>query len=266
MNNFPNKRDYWYGFAIALLGGVFIFVTAVVNPSKINSQLGLVSTVASIILSVIAIIYTLVDSSNSKQTSSKIVTASETISNVTKDIETSSSNLTLLISKFSELDIHTSITRIEALVKCVDKNIKTIIEIPKTDFTPPANNEVSQNNREENTRVSRRLIKSLNTVYKAKELLYVAYKLIDKNKNIQILVDIVIKLDTTGEVDDLTDNFKEALYVGIVGIFGFMGCYDWSQDGYFSNFNNDLMDIIEDVEENKKEFVGKVNIELSKLA
>ena len=264
MNNFPTKRDYWYGLTIAVFGGVFVFVSAVVNPSNINSKLGLVSTVASIILSVIAIIYTLVDSSNSKQTSSKIITASETISNVTKNIETSSSNLTSLITKFSDLDILNRISGIETIVKGVDENVSTVLKNTMESFVSPIKSPISSSNKEETTRVAKALINSLPPIYKAKQLLYIIHKLIGINKGISKALDILNKSTILKKEEFINPDARETFFAGTVGILNSLRCYAWNEEGHFTNFNVGLNDIIKFVEDTEKEFVKSVDNELKK--
>lgn len=189
MNDFPTKRDYWYGVIIALLSAIFLVISFVVNPSKVNSELGLASTIASIILSFIAIIYTLVDSSNNKNTSSKIIEASQKISTSTNEINTSTASLTNLTQTLISLNLDKKFLNLENTLGGVEECVTTMNSTFGNDISEIKNsinnlpmtksNELTSGEIDTDTikSVAHSLIKRLSEeYYHANEIIYVVYK------------------------------------------------------------------------------------------
>jgi hypothetical protein len=185
MRSFPTKRDFWYIFSIFIIINVFLLVHWSTNPSVLGAKLELASTLISIILSVIAIIYTLVDSSNNKTSSSKIIESANTIEKVTTEVNASTKTLDELIKNLTDLAIDTklsniyeSMTSMSLAVDMVDTNIA---DIKKSISTYMPN---SDNNTTTNAVLDKSLSKTgiylaeklLESYYHMNEIIYFVYK------------------------------------------------------------------------------------------
>src|SRR5699024_5429399 len=76
---FPCRKDLTYWILMLILVLIFLFVFCQKNPSLVNSQLALLTTVSSITLAVIAIIFSFIQSSlNTKQLNDILKSSMET--------------------------------------------------------------------------------------------------------------------------------------------------------------------------------------------
>ncbi|QZY56644.1 hypothetical protein [Crassaminicella profunda] len=248
----------------------------VVNPGRLNTELGLVSTITSIILSVIAIIYTLVDSSNNKKTSEKIIDASNTITTVTKDIEGSSSKLSALIEDLSTLDLLNKLSNIEQSVKCVDESVATVdtkfgnhIAELKNALFSSIHNENTENtkNHSEHIKTAMFLCNNLQEIYNAKRLLYlVGLSKINKDINYMHVINFAINTMNTSNLTEPYNNplFLEGILSTVLGLFSHLGFYYWDENFRFQNVFDGVQEVNKWIEENDKEFANLAKSEFLK--
>ncbi|PFG03037.1 hypothetical protein [Bacillus sp. es.036] len=87
VNDFPNKRDFWYTFSILVL--VITGLTAFYfggEGSNMVSHVGFAGTIVSILLAVIAIIYSFYQSSTYENATHKLDTSAQKIENATNQL------------------------------------------------------------------------------------------------------------------------------------------------------------------------------------
>lgn len=102
IKKFPEKKDFWY--CVAILTLIIILLTSVIlfDYKDFSNKLELASTLTSIILSVIAIIFSLVESSNSKEINSTIFRSVNQIQCTTKDLSDVSNNIKNMSNSLNE--------------------------------------------------------------------------------------------------------------------------------------------------------------------
>ncbi len=275
MDKFPTKRDYWYGFAIAIIAMLFLVVSFIVSPNKLNSELGLASTLASIILSVIAIIYTLVDSSNNKKTAANIITASETITSATEDIDTSTGKLSFLIDKLEELDLHNKLLRLEQSVKGIDESVLTVdtkIDSNMSDikntlnlFTQKETTPQGEHSKSYHS-AAIHIFYNLSDRLNARRLLYLV-GLAALNENINA-VDVINYAIETMKADQITEKYKkgkyyEGVFLTLIEIYSTLGCFQLNEDLKFINMFCEIEEINKWIEVNDKKFAAFAKAKLT---
>lgn len=102
---FPTKRDYWYIVIILIITLVYILSFQVVDIDNINSKLSFTGTIASIILSVIAIIYTLIVSIGNSKVQNELNKSSGAIKKITKNLNKSIVKLCRVSNNIDKIDI-----------------------------------------------------------------------------------------------------------------------------------------------------------------
>ncbi|PFN09331.1 hypothetical protein [Bacillus cereus] len=83
MNGFPNKRDFYYivGFLVALL--IFVIAGRLADNTEVVAYVGFAGTIVSILLAVIAIIYSFYQSSTYENANSKLDNSANKIQEAT---------------------------------------------------------------------------------------------------------------------------------------------------------------------------------------
>lgn len=278
MDVFPTKRDYWYSFFIALLLIVFLFVSFVLSPSKVNSELALVSTLVSIILSIIVIIYTLVDSSNNKSTSSKIIEASEKISTSTYEINTSTASLTDLTESLINLNLDKKLLNFENTLAGLEERMITMNDKLGTDMTDikcclynlPSKHAITTLNSAEDgtqylTSIAILMLKGMDEkYYHLNEIVYIFYKLKNANKPLFPFFAKYVSEYFSNE-NSTKDNNLGKVYC-ILGFLNFLNCIDWDDKTDKATFFNDsLLDTVKLFEQEHSDKVQIVNKLISKF-
>ena len=92
--NFPTKKDLTYWILFLILINIFVYVLFIKDPSLVNSKLSLASTITSIALALIAILFSFVQSSDSSNQNNnllselaKVTTTIEKLQKVSESIE-----------------------------------------------------------------------------------------------------------------------------------------------------------------------------------
>lgn len=274
MDKFPTTRDYWYSFIITLLLITFLFISFVTNPSRVNSELGLASTVASILLSFIAIIYTLVDSSNNKKTSSKIIEASEKISTITGELNLSANSLTDSTQTLINLELDKKLRNFENTISGLELCVTTmrddlgsnIDEIRHSiDNVLPINQTVMKTDTKIDVDALKYACKYLTTnldeqYYHANEIIYIFYKLMNADKTI-----FPFYSEYFSQYSEKDPGIIGKIYC-ILGCFARLKCINWDNNTKKATlFDDSFLEIVKLFKQNNNVKVQVIDDLIAKL-
>ncbi|HEX9060677.1 MAG TPA: hypothetical protein VF941_10900 [Clostridia bacterium] len=268
MKDFPTKRDFWYCTIIAILLMVFLLTHFAGNRSVLGAKLEFASTITSIILSVIAIIFTLVESSNAKGTSEKIIDASNIISDVTKRIDNSSNELTSITNKLTSMNLEEKLSMYGEAIKSLNEELASIgqntslgiNEIKNTLINPSSYTQSTEADKEtkklalkyfsENVKKYASTHSSLYKNISVPEAIYIYYKIYELK--LPFLETPYFVAKATKDMQE--DRVKTGMHMGILVILLVLDGIYW-YDNKFTMFDENLMGIVTWVEENNREFV-----------
>jgi hypothetical protein len=270
MDKFPNKRDFWYIFSMFILIDIFIIVQVVQTPSILSEKLEFASTLTSIILSVIAIIYTLVDSSINKQASAKIIEASSIISSVTNEVNTSTTLLSALTEDLTQLEMDKKLTKLQDMLTHIEMGITSMNDSVVCDISeikttiksiPPISNKSSNEKNEDLLKQNLGIIMSMSeSFYNISELVFLTYSLYIEDKQLFPNVWNYIK-------DEYKDNFsyKNGLWSSLYGMLNYFKCLTWdNKTKKITYITQEIKPFIEKYVENNKEKAEKIKIFVKK--
>ena len=93
-----------YALIVLITVNITFFVTKGSSNTKFVENFNFASTITSIILSVVAIIYTFVDSSQSKSISEKIIDSAENLKGSTENLEKVGKDIELFVKNISNFE------------------------------------------------------------------------------------------------------------------------------------------------------------------
>lgn len=229
MKDFPTKRDFWYCFIISILLCIFVIVFNANNPSKVNSEIGFGCTLLSIALSLVAIIYTLIDSSNNKITSAKIINSASTIEDVTQKVDESSNQLMETVNRLSKMDIENRFDVLLEKLNMVKGEVATTLDeklnLVTSDIFKNNENQSSLNNdiQIHFKETLRYLISNLkDEYYHTKEIIYCIYQIKILDKPLSSTMDGYLK-----------NNYKESMYgrlITVTGFFNYLNLFRFNKE------------------------------------
>lgn len=274
MNNFPSKKDYVYGVIINAIIIIFLLSHFSGSRSVLGAQLEFASTITSIILSVIAILFTLIDSLDNKKNINKIDDSADKITNVTDKIDGSSNELKNITRQLSDLKLDEKFIEFEEILNGLnnsvttmttqvgngideikDKIVKPSISIKDSEVSKSNNNDVTENLHN----VCLYLAKNLDEeYYHIKELIYFISKLRQLDKPMEFkIIDSYIKT----QINDTSDKlFLIGKCYCIIGLLANFDCLHWMKDTHkIYGFNDKFFEITEWMEENRPDIVKNIN-------
>lgn len=126
---FSTMKDLFYIITIFILTFIYVLSHVLINLNGINSKLSFAGTIISIILSVIAIIYTLVESIGNSNVQVKLNDTSDEIINLTDHLNESIDKLTDVSVKLAEMGhIAEELTAVREDVKAVKESNEHIYD------------------------------------------------------------------------------------------------------------------------------------------
>jgi hypothetical protein len=127
MKDFPNKRDFYYIVGFLIISIVLIFSGRLADNTQIVDYVGFAGTIVSILLAVIAIIYSFYQSSTYENANTKLDNSAQKIENATKELSNVSEIKTTINEFAKEVgDIKSSISSLSDIVSTIDNRVNSM--------------------------------------------------------------------------------------------------------------------------------------------
>ncbi|AKP75272.1 hypothetical protein AS52_00251 [Priestia megaterium Q3] len=230
MKGFPNKRDFFYIVGFLIITIIFIISGRLPHEADIVDYVGFAGTIVSILLAVVAIIYSFYQSSTYENVNSKLDNSAHKIEKATQELS-DVSEIKGLIDEFKDevSEIKTSMVGLNEVVSTIDNQVTHINknwEETKTNImkTVTVNKEVSVENESFLTKeyfeklLGNGGILQIYSLYVIDRKLASNNKVIDLNKFNKIYVKEILKYDKD---EDDKRYFDNILYVQVGFIMGY---------------------------------------------
>jgi hypothetical protein len=129
MKDFPNKRDFFYIVGFLVIAIIFIISGRLSDNVNVVDYVGFAGTIVSILLAVIAIIYSFYQSSTYENVNNKLDNSAQKIKNATEKLSNVSEIKSVLDTFQNEVgDMKGSIEDLKKIVNTIDSGVSSINE------------------------------------------------------------------------------------------------------------------------------------------
>lgn len=127
MKDFPNKRDFYYIVGFLIIAIVFVFSGRLADNTLFVDYVGFSGTIVSILLAVIAIIYSFYQSSTYENATHKLDTSANKIEEAATKLS-SVSDVERVLKEFKKevTDIRSGISGLESIVQTVHSGVDSM--------------------------------------------------------------------------------------------------------------------------------------------